>query len=265
MRVTPIRLVAVDLDGCLLDDQREIRPGALDALASLTDDGIMWCVATGRAVGRTAALRKQLFPTAGWVQAHGAVGDHGPWHRRAPLASRELTDIAAMLSEDFPDAVMAVDSADVLYHDADYPMPTWRGERTMVEARRDIMAQMKPDMLRIHSAHIGKIAVDIEELGLPVHLWDTGAPDYVEITAAGATKLITVSMLATYLGVHDAEVAAIGDGHSDITLLKWVEFGVAPISGHMGAVGAADLVLDDTPDWFTSAIEHIREYGRPAA
>ena len=63
----------------------------------------------------------------------------------------------------------------------------------------------------------------------------------------------------------DAAVAAIGDGHSDITLLQRVEFGVAPISGHMGAVGAADLVLDDTPDWFTSAIEHIREYGRPAA
>lgn len=265
MRVTPIRLVAVDLDGTLLDPDLHPRPGALAALKSLRDDGIAWCVATGRAIGSADRLRDILKPTAGWICTHGSVGDFGTWTHRTPLLPHEVAALTGLLDTDHPDTAIGVDSADVLYHDPHYPVPEWTGDRALIEATRPLMAAIEPDMIRLHSPDMGKIAVAIEEHDLPMNLWPCTDPAYAEITRTSATKKHTVASLAAHLGLDAAQIAAIGDGYNDITLLQWAGLGIAPEHAHLGALGAADHVMDASPTWFTSAVDRIRAHGRPQA
>jgi len=263
--VTHIRLVAVDLDDCLFNRDGVVPDASIAALDDLANQGALWVVATGRAEGRLYEARERLHPTGGWIWAHGARATSGEWTRSATLAKLDVLAISDLLTHDFPSAVMAVDSGDMLYRDKDYPAPTWPGRRYTV-ADRETMALVGADMIRIHCDRIGYLSIAVEEMNLPVRIWDSGPGYYAEITASTASKLSALGMLATHLGVRDTEVAAIGDGHSDAGMLKWAAVGVSFTDAHHAAQTGADLLVDlpssTAENRFVEALRLVTDYDR---
>lgn len=245
MAVTNFRLIAVDLDGCLLDSAGKVPEASRIELDILACQGIRWCVVTGRSLGTLTGLQQQLYPTGGWIWSHGAQARSDYWTRSATLAKLDVLAIADLLREDFPGSVMAVDCEEVLYRDEGYPVPTWPPGRRHTVADRDMMALLGGDMIRIRCDRVGDLVVAIEEMALPVRAWETGRAGYVEITASAASKLSALGMLATYLGARGEEIAVIGDGHSDAGMLAWAGLGVSFADAHPSATGAADVVLGE--------------------
>lgn len=269
MPVTPIRLVAVDLDDCLFNRDGDIPDESLTALDDLAGQGIQWCVATGRALGRLTDARERLHPTAGWIYAYGAGARYFPedgqmpWGRMATLGKLELLAVADLLTAQFPDAVMGVDAGEVLYCDEGYPKPPWPGRQYRVVERENMMPGYG-DMIRIHCPRAMDIADAICQQNLPVRVWDQGFTDYIEITHSTASKLIAFAMLATHLGVKDCEIAAIGDGHSDAGMLKWAKLGVSFTDAHPTAQTDADVLVDigkhDDRNRFVEALKVITDH-----
>lgn len=273
MPVTHIRLVAVDLDGCLYDRDGDFPEASIAALDALADQGILWCVATGRALGRLDEARERLRPTAGWIYAYGARAQYFPedgqlpWGRVAALGKVDLLAIGGLLSARFPDAVMGVDGGETLYCDAGYPQVPWPGRRYRV-VERDYFVPGYGDMVRIHCSQARAVVEEIYAKQMPVRVWDLGYSDYIEITHATASKLIALAMLATHLGVKDDEVAAIGDAHADAGMLKWAKLGVSFTDAHQDAQTDADVLVNigrhDEQNRFVEALKVITDYHRGA-
>lgn len=261
MLVTPIRLVAVDLDGTLLAPDGTVPTASLEALGDLQAHGIAWCVATGRPEAHLRTLRTILTPTAGWIWSYGAHATDRWWERHATIEAHTIETVIDLLDHDFPDAALAVECGRTMCREERYPPPVWNGARNTTIVQRSLMPLLSPDMVCIQSAHLGKIVIALEEMDVPLRGWETGTDGYMEFTASAATKRTALASLAAHLGVRAGETAAIGDGHSDTEMLRWAALGITVEHAHPGARDAADHVLNEA-DWVRIGLRMITAHGQ---
>ena len=72
MNSSPIRLIALDLDGTLLDDRKQISRRSLRALRAAADQGVLLVPATGRTVAGIPAELLALPGVRYAITANGA-------------------------------------------------------------------------------------------------------------------------------------------------------------------------------------------------
>jgi len=71
----------------------------------------------------------------------------------------------------------------------------------------------------------------------------TSTPDYLEFTSAGSDKASALQFLCDLFGVAQAEVAAVGDGRNDASMVAWAGFGVAVEGSPPELMAAADRTI----------------------
>src|SRR5690349_23775047 len=67
-----IKLIAIDLDGTMLDSQRRLSEGSLEAVQEATEAGVRVCLASGRAVNTIIPFADQLSLRGPIVSCNGA-------------------------------------------------------------------------------------------------------------------------------------------------------------------------------------------------
>ena len=82
MDTSPIRLIAVDLDGTVLDDRKQLTPRTLEALRAAGRQGVLIVPATGRT---HAGLPPELLALPGVRRQDPAGTVHPPGHRPGRL------------------------------------------------------------------------------------------------------------------------------------------------------------------------------------
>jgi Cof subfamily protein (haloacid dehalogenase superfamily) len=244
-----IQLVAIDMDGTLLNSRHQLSPGNEAALRRAQEAGIQIVFATGKT--RTSAIPiidKLKLATPG-VYSQGLVvydGDGSILYERrlAGSLARKVADFVqeancSMVAYSGDDIVTSVRDAytDVFikYHE---PAPIAYGSWTAVFAARPInkfiivstrerIDQIRP---RLEQA-IGHEATIVQAL------------DYmVEILPPGASKGDGLRRVLAHLQVDPAQVMAIGDGENDVEMLALAGVGVAMGNAMPAARQAADLV-----------------------
>lgn len=240
-----VGLVAVDLDDTLIDGAEALSPATSSALRELEASGVAWCVATGRATGRVGHLG--LEPSAGWICAHGGrswtySSWAESWEYLAALKGSTLAGLLALIDDCLPGARVGGDIEDTLIAGPGYPLPQRPG-RKIQEVSFSELAECELDMVRIHHPHAHSLVEYVASAGLDVNVWKIGSSgSYAEVTASGATKAEALEKLAAHWGLDMSQVAAIGDGHSDVPMLAAVGLGVAMPGSHPEALAAADVV-----------------------
>ena len=71
----------------------------------------------------------------------------------------------------------------------------------------------------------------------------TSTPDYLEFTSADSDKSSALQFLSRRLGITQADVAAVGDGRNDATMIAWAGLGVAVEGSAPEVVAAADRTI----------------------
>lgn len=241
-----IRLVALDVDGTLLDQRGRIPAANLDALHEAAARGIHLAVVTGRSqpfvLPAVAALPDPLI----LVVYNGAVarvrgGD--TLVRRTideALAARVLAHTRA-----WRDATTVqfdrLDAGQTLFDRLSWDHPNRSGyyakvreHVSQVDDLEAAMAGAEPvqvafngptaAMRRLH----GDLAAlpDVAALSVSATHYPSRDFSLVDVNAAGATKGHTLAAVAAHLGVARDEVFAIGDNHNDIDMLQWAGTGV---------------------------------------
>jgi hypothetical protein len=260
----PIKLVALDIDGTLLE------PGApydalpnqplVDAVQALHDRGIVVVLATGRMYPGTAPIAKRLGITEPVVCQQGASIHHG----NGDLIQGYTIDqeIALELYE------YAVENH--------YSVAWFDHERYLVTALTPAVeffagvSGVKPELTAApHHSGVRATGIDIvsnlEDSSHVHRLFEArhgsriALLDFPTVTAfhaPEASKGNALHKIAEERGITPGEVLAIGDGINDVSMLDWAGYSATPTHGDDFAKETAKEVL--TTPGVAGVVERLR-------
>ena len=89
--MTPIRLIAADMDGTLLDSRSRLPAGIFPMIRELTGRGIRFVIASGRQYYNLESLFRPVADRLTFVAENGAaVFEKGELHRKLPFMLSSL-------------------------------------------------------------------------------------------------------------------------------------------------------------------------------
>jgi Cof subfamily protein (haloacid dehalogenase superfamily) len=246
---TPIRLVAIDMDGTLLPDfSSVISERNRNALLAAQQAGITVAIATGRRQAFTAPLIDDIGLRADTplITSNGAVtrsilGERIEFTHLNPRIARKLAGVLRGIGM----LVYTLDKTtkpDLIVED----MAVAKGRlEKWVESNRLSIVEVKPiedalgdDVDLIQGMAAGTVAemIEAERLLSKCDFADefecvrTAYPgndlSILDLLPKGVSKSFAVARLAARLGIPQSETMAIGDNWNDETMLDWAGTGV---------------------------------------
>ena len=262
------RLLAIDVDGTLVNTRDELTPATRDALTRATEAGIRVVLATGRRYSRTLHLVEPLGINVPLVTASGALvkdpGDHRTLFR-AEFAPGVLVRIMEIMAARGYDPVLCGDTFaegfDFYLARPEVARPEL-GEYMRLNSRD---GRVRGDMLAhppdgVFAAFTMGTREQMRELRDELHHELPGqltqhvlrSPKYTgflcEVAPAGVTKWSAVRRLAAAWGIGDEAICAVGDDVNDIPMIRAAGLGVAMGNALAEVKAAADRIAPTHDD-----------------
>lgn len=260
-----IRLIALDLDGTLLDSDKQLSAENRAALERAAGEGIEIVPATGRFYkGMPQIIRDLPFVhyaiSINGAQVYDVVNDK-------TVCSSEIEWSRAV------DVMKRLDTLDTIYDcyqdgwgwmtRSQYELAEQYAANIhsleMIKQLRTPVPELKA-LLRERASGVQKIQAFFRDMDLRSRMLEklpeefpdlvvtTSIVNNIEINSREATKGIAVKKLAEYLGFSAEAVMAFGDDFNDITMLEAAGIGVAMGNADAAVKKAADFVTDDCND-----------------
>jgi Cof subfamily protein (haloacid dehalogenase superfamily) len=240
-----VRLLALDLDGTLLDSRGRIPPTNLAAIAGALDRGVHVAVVTGRSYHFARPVTSQLPGAVTLILNNGAAVKTADGRAVAsrPLPRAVAADLLADTRPWRAHAGLVFDRTDhrqIVFESLDLDPPH---QRAYFERNRHVVAEITPleaaldeDPLAVvfnsGVARMARLYARVEAFArlAPVAFTQTvyAERDFalVDVMAHGTSKGRSLAELAARLGVAREAVLAIGDNHNDADMLAWAGRGV---------------------------------------
>lgn len=260
-----IRLIAVDLDGTMLNSQHRIGARTLAAIHAAMARGVQLVLATGKTRMSALDVIPQLGIAAPGVFVQGLVIHNADGSIRSSEAlDPDIVREAASFCEANDIPLTAYSDVRLLCREHHPSMDTLtrHGEPVAEEIGSLSAAADRERMNKLvvfgDPAHISEARVALEaRLGGRVTLVQAMV-DGLEILPLGASKGRGLLRLLGDLGVDPANVLAIGDGENDAEMLRLAGIGVAVANAMPHAKEAADFVVaSNDEDGVAEAIERF--------
>ncbi len=246
-----LRLIATDLDGTLLRDDKTISPRNAEAIRLAHQAGLQVVAATGRYLTSLPPLLTPIGIDYA-VASNGAQGyrlSTGELLFEDLISSEAVAAIMGYLTDELPGSRFEVVVDQGSRHCVE---PGYLALILDIERLRFPLEYHEMTRAELLDHEIVKLAVrhptaapellqeTLAASGLPgYHATTSGAP-FLEISGAGVTKARGVSQLAALLGFEPHQVLAVGDARNDVELLEWAGTGVAMGNAVPEAIAAAD-------------------------
>lgn len=261
----PVKLIAFDLDGTLLDGRKNIPEENLRALEAAAAAGALLVPATGRIYTGIPETLRQLpgaryFITINGAYAYDAVDDRN-------LYSSELSVDTCLRLIDYMDRLPVIYdcyqdnwgyiSRDMFERAGDYIpdpgiMKMMRELRTPVDNLAETLRQKGRPVQKMQM-HFQDLAERDRQLKLvterfPETAVSSSLPWNIEINSAGATKGQALKALSSALDIELKDVLAFGDGTNDLDLIRTAGIGVAMGNAADEVKAAADWIAPSNTD-----------------
>ncbi|WP_372344308.1 HAD hydrolase family protein [Streptomyces sp. KL116D] len=270
------RLIATDLDGTLLHDDKIVSPRTVAALAAAEEAGLEVFFVTGRPA-------RWMDVVSGHVHGHGlaicgngaAVVDlhEGPGRYRfvkvRELPVPDALDVVRILREAAPGTSFAVERTGGLHHEPTYPPLHLDPGESVAPAEKLLTADLQgpavadqpvlkvlayhPDLdpdafLTLARAAVGDLAA----------ITRSSPSALLEISGASVSKASTLALCCEERGISPAEVVAFGDMPNDMEMLAWAGTSYAMGNAHPAVrTVATGVTATNNEDGVARVIEDI--------
>jgi Cof subfamily protein (haloacid dehalogenase superfamily) len=273
----PLRLIATDLDGTLLDSSTSVTRRTRAALDAARARGIHVVPVTARQpIGLRMIAGDADF--RGWALcSNGAYATHltdGRMLFAEELPAATIRTLAEALRASIPGLLFASvrEGGEAFVAQEGYAAIAAHADH-----KRDPDSMGGVPLDQVLAAPSLKFVIRHPELA-PSVLFDTlrslglsgfeatlsGAP-FVEVMAEGVTKATGLARLCEHLGIDRADVLAFGDALNDVEMLRWAGHGVAMAAASDVVREAADEVArSNDDDGVARVIERVLAEGLPA-
>ena len=226
-------LVALDVDGTLLDYAEGLSDRVADAVRHTREAGHHVVLATGRSVTATLPVAARLGITRGWaVCSNGSltirIDDRVPdGYDVVDLVTFDPGPALRLLHAHLPDALFAVEEIGVGFRmNRPFPPGELHGEHTIVGID-DLAAEHVTRLVVRSPEHTpDEFHALVSQVGLADVTYAIGWTAWMDVAPSGVTKASALEPLRERLGVARRTVA-VGDGRNDIDMLSWATRGVA--------------------------------------
>jgi hypothetical protein len=226
-------LIALDIDGTLLNSQNEVTPETIEAIQEARKAGVRVVLATGRSAPEAVDYANQTGCDDRAVILGGAAiaeMDAGRHLRRwdiAPEAAAQVLETLRGLSLKsmvFAGEVNLLDTQSDAYFRAIYPDESFF-DTTVVTP--DIGAYLRENGLSLTKIHARGNPADLPPIlellkNIPNLTLTNCGPDNIEVLAAGVDKGRALRLLGETWNIRPEDMAAIGDSDNDLTMLRAV-------------------------------------------
>ncbi len=265
MPPSPIDLIAVDVDGTLLNDHHELTPRTEAAIKTAMARGVQVTIATGKSPYSTREILPRLGLTLPgvYIQGLAIVGPDGVVHSQETLTP-EVVRLVADYVEREGLSLVAYSGARIITNRRDAFTDT---TIAFHEPPAEVIGSLSQQAGRVP---INKILIMSQPERLPRAREDLAAQldgqaslvrplDYVlEVLPYGASKGAGLMRLLDELGIDPARVMAIGDGENDVEMLRLAGIGVAVGNAMPVAKAAANVMVgSNNDDGVAEAIERF--------
>lgn len=226
--MTP-RLVALDIDGTLVDHDEQMTPAVAAAVLGARDAGAHIVLATGRSVHGIDRISTMLRLESGHcIASNGAITFTYPPVEITSSVTFDPEPAVRMVLERVPDALVAVEVIGRGYRaNGVFPEGEITGEM-WIESVEDLVRE---PVTRVIIRDPQSSADDFVAMGKQVGLhginYFVGYTAWLDLAPEGVSKASALADVAAVLGVAQADVLAIGDGRNDVEMLRWAGRGVA--------------------------------------
>lgn len=247
------RIIALDLDGTLLNSQRVVTPRTLDLLLRLQEEGHKIVISTGRPIfGATkVAELLQLEKFGGYVMAYngGVVQD---WKTKEIIYSNFLQHDAIVTAYQYAkDTGFAL----VCYHDEFLVSEHEMNPYMEFSLKRNGLTFKKVDnFLKEVTYPISKCMIigepdslhQLEERILDTHPTSftvyRSEPFFLEVVPENINKATGLRVLLRHLNVPQSILIAFGDSYNDIPMIHFAGMGIAMGNAPQEVKDAADHI-----------------------
>jgi len=262
------KLIAADIDGTLLTNDRRLTERTVEAIRAARKKGVLFTLSTGRplqGIRRYAHLLSENVPvityngsvvlTADTQEVLYSVGlpDEAALFICREALRRDVTAVAwagnrlyaRRINDDVMDYRLMTMEMPILVPD----------EASFTDATGDQVTKMlwidAPDTIARYMKEMNAI--------LPPEVkCVTSNPRYLEFMRCGVSKSAALSSAAEHLGIAREDVIAVGDGLNDLDMISWAGMGVAMGNAADAVKKAADYVtLSNEEDGLAKAIEKL--------
>jgi Cof subfamily protein (haloacid dehalogenase superfamily) len=249
-------LIALDVDGTLVDHEGSMTEEVRDAAQAVIEAGHDVIIATGRSLGATLPVIRLLGITGGY-----AVCSNGGVTLRIDDALPEGFEVLERVTFDPKPALTALRER---LPSAKYALEDDRGRFLSTESFQDASFGSEAqsvdfeEMVESRAVRVVVFSTDssaeefgeaVASIGLHGVTYSVGWTAWLDIAATGVTKASALEALRQRLGTARSLTVAVGDGRNDVEMLQWagrgVAMGQAPDEVRSAASEVTGSVYDD--------------------
>jgi Cof subfamily protein (haloacid dehalogenase superfamily) len=248
-----IRLLAIDIDGTLLDSRGRVPDAHRDAIAEAAARGIEIAIATGRSFHFSQSIADALPVPLTLIVNNGAmVKDRAGLTHLRHLLSRNAAHEVLAGTRAYEDSVALVfdrppkdNARQIVYEHMDWTHPNRRGyyeknKAFIAEAPEPLARMLTEDPVQVmfNGGVAAMRALTAALRALPIAgEFSVAVTEYehrdfslVDVNAAGCSKGSTLAKWAEVRGFARGEVMAVGDNLNDVEMLDFA--GTAVVMGN---------------------------------
>ncbi len=249
------KILAIDMDDTLLNDQREISQANQAALAAAQDKGVKVIISTGRMYSSVGPYLKQLNLTGPTITYNGALvkeaaNDKTLYHHS--ISQADALKVIEVVKQ--KDLHLNLYLNDQLYVNKLESEAKYYQEIAGVKAhliKRDLESFLKSKQTTTKAVIVEQDLAKAENLLAEfksmfkekLNVFTSKSP-FIEFTCQGVSKGSALKQLAKDLAVKQEEIIAIGDSYNDLEMIDYAGLGVA--------VANAREELKERADYITS-------------
>lgn len=267
MRDVRIRLLAIDVDGTLLDSQGLLPDAHRAALADAVSHGIEVALVTGRSFHFTRPIVDLLAVPLTLIVNNGAlVKDHSGTTAMRHMLARDVAREVLARTAAFEDSVAIVfdrpGERQVVFERMDWSHPYRRGyyeknKAFIAEAPAPLSDMLTEDPIQVMFnggvepmrtlASVLRAAPEADRYAVAITEYEPRDFSLVDVNGAGCSKGATLARWADHRGVERGAVMAVGDNLNDVEMLNFA--GTAVVMGNATeAIKALGYELTGTND-----------------
>ena len=266
----PPRLIATDLDGTLLRDDKSVSDRTIAALAAAEAAGIEVFFVTGRPARWMDVVSDHVHGHGLAICANGAavvdLHSGGRLLEVRDLPRTTAMDVVRTLRATAPGSSFAVELSTGIHYEPDYP-PFHLDPGATVATAEKLLHEDEPGngapVIKLLAHHPemtpdGFLTLARTAAGELASFTRSSPTSLLEVSGLGVSKASTLALCCAQRGISSDEVVAFGDMPNDVEMLTWAGTSYAMGNAHPDVVAAASgRTVANNDDGVAVVIEQI--------